>query len=716
MPTIKDIAKAAGVSHGTVSNVMNHRGNVSTAKIHLVQEAARKLGYHTNAQAQKLRREKNRHLAFIMPNIEQRAYQVFYTSLRTNLENAGYTTSLYLTSDSPEHEQKCLQAALSDRPEYIVSFCYTEGAGAYAGSKLIFINNPRISPNENQTSVFFDFESAGLDFAARIKSEKYRSIAFLADSGSLPASRVFLDALGTETLPQQIEILPYYYNSLEIHNRVISILGKVPPVDLIITDPFGAGKIKQIGELLGFQLPPLMCLGIRETFRFYDWPYYEFDYRGLAQRVFSVIREKSHGGQRIVLKAGGFAAPRTSVSASAPKKEITLLIATTPIAKILPVLAPLFKRCTGIELKLVILPYEDLFFLLSSGKADHYDLIRIDMAWCSRFEKELFVPLDTRVVSELTGSFLPAIKNAYCSAAGPLNSVPFDPSIQMLFYRKDLFEDTALKRLYYEKTRERLEVPKTFAEYNRIAAFFTAELNPASPVKFGTTMSYGQATAAACDILPRIRSLGVDFFDAAGRIAVNTPACKKALKEYLEMRNYSSADINYWWEDTLGAFSSGLSAMTILFINRAGGLVRTGSPLKTAMVGIAPIPGNCPLLGGGSIGISRQSRNPGEGIEFLKWIYSDEIANIITFLGGLSPRGSVFNNEEILEIYPWLRNIGAYFSSGFRRTGSKKYVHFDNYHFERIFGGMVRSAAMGLLSPEEALKSAQQQCEEALSR
>jgi multiple sugar transport system substrate-binding protein len=697
---------------------MNRRGNVSTAKIRLVEEAARKLGYNTNAQAQKLRREKNRHLAFIIPNIEQRAYQVFYTSLRANLESIGYTTSLYLTNDSPEHEKKCIQAALSDRPEYIVSFSCMKDPGAYSGSKVIFINNPRILPREDQAAVFFDFESAGADFAARIAARHCRSAAFLADSGSLPASQVFLDALQTALGPQKIEIRSYYYNSLRIHNSLISILGRDPPVDLIITDPFGAEKMKQIGELLGFQLPPLMCLGIREIFRFYDWPYYEFDYRDMAQRVFAVITENSPGGRKISLKAGGFAIPRTNVSASVSKKEITLLIGTTPIAKILPSLAPLFKRSTGIELKLVILPYEDLFFLLSSGKTDHYDLIRIDMAWCSRFEKELFVPLDTRMsaVSDLTGSFLPSIKNAYCPASGGLHTIPFDPSIQMLFYRRDLFEDTTLKRLYYEKTGGQLAVPQTFSEYNRIAAFFTAKLNPASPVKFGTTMSYGQATAAACDILPRIKSLGADYFDSTGRIAIHTPLFKKALDEYLEMRHYSSPDINYWWEDTVGSFSSGLSAMTILFINRAGGIFRTNSSLKGDMAGLAPVPGNRPLLGGGSIGISRQSRNPGGGIEFLNWIYSDEIANIITLLGGLSPRGSVFGNEEILEMYPWLRNIDPYFSAGFRRTGSKKYVHFDNYHFERIFGGMVRSAAMGLLSPEEALKSAQRQCEEALNR
>ncbi|MBZ4252004.1 LacI family DNA-binding transcriptional regulator, partial [Streptococcus pneumoniae] len=38
MVTIKDIARVSGVSHGTVSNVLNKKGNVSAAKIKLVEE------------------------------------------------------------------------------------------------------------------------------------------------------------------------------------------------------------------------------------------------------------------------------------------------------------------------------------------------------------------------------------------------------------------------------------------------------------------------------------------------------------------------------------------------------------------------------------------------------------------------------------------------------------------------------------------------------
>ncbi|MDR0623447.1 MAG: extracellular solute-binding protein, partial [Treponema sp.] len=222
--------------------------------------------------------------------------------------------------------------------------------------------------------------------------------------------------------------------------------------------------------------------------------------------------------------------------------------------------------------------------------------------------------------------------------------------------------------------------------------------------------------SAACEILPRIKSLGGEFFDRSGKIAITTPLFKKVVDEYLAMKDYSSSDVNYWWEDALYSFTSGLSAMTILFINRASTIIRANSLLTYNKVGVAPVPGNYPLLGGGSIGISNQSRHPDRCIEFLKWVYNDEIANMITLLGGLSPCQTVFRNEEILEVYPWLRNIREYFKSGSRRITGKRYPRFDNYHFERILGSAVRSAAMGLTSPEKALENAQRQCDTELKK
>lgn len=81
MTTIKDIAKMAGVSHGTVSNVLNGRGNVSVKKIKLVEEAAQKLGYQLNVQAKILKEGVANSVSIILPNIIIEQFSHLYNKL-----------------------------------------------------------------------------------------------------------------------------------------------------------------------------------------------------------------------------------------------------------------------------------------------------------------------------------------------------------------------------------------------------------------------------------------------------------------------------------------------------------------------------------------------------------------------------------------------------------------------------------------------------------
>ena len=99
MPTIKDIARIAGVSHGTVSNVLNGRGNVSVEKIEAVQRAAREVGYQLNAQAQSLRASKSQGVALILPDINAERYYQLYRGLHQAWQpSLSEPVDLYLTN------------------------------------------------------------------------------------------------------------------------------------------------------------------------------------------------------------------------------------------------------------------------------------------------------------------------------------------------------------------------------------------------------------------------------------------------------------------------------------------------------------------------------------------------------------------------------------------------------------------------------------------
>ena len=89
MATIKDIAALAGVYHGTVSNVLNGRGNVSVEKITLVENAARQLGYTINAQARQLRKGTSRRVGVVVPRIGIKRYQDLYLGIEQELKGQG---------------------------------------------------------------------------------------------------------------------------------------------------------------------------------------------------------------------------------------------------------------------------------------------------------------------------------------------------------------------------------------------------------------------------------------------------------------------------------------------------------------------------------------------------------------------------------------------------------------------------------------------------
>lgn len=95
MPTIKDIALAAGVSHATVSNVLNKKGNVSSEKIRLVEEAAKALGYRIDEQASLLRKGVTRTVALILPDIQKAKYSDLYVGILNELEKIIIILSAY---------------------------------------------------------------------------------------------------------------------------------------------------------------------------------------------------------------------------------------------------------------------------------------------------------------------------------------------------------------------------------------------------------------------------------------------------------------------------------------------------------------------------------------------------------------------------------------------------------------------------------------------
>lgn len=101
--------------------------------------------------------------------------------------------------------------------------------------------------------------------------------------------------------------------------------------------------------------------------------------------------------------------------------------------------------------------------------------------------------------------------------------------MQILYYRKDLFESPICKRTYFEQFHEELQPPKTFEEYNRIAAFFTRDLTPSSPVPYGSTITLGSTGVAGSEFLARLFAIQENLYGADGQIHLDSLQCQQAL-------------------------------------------------------------------------------------------------------------------------------------------------------------------------------------------
>ena len=84
-PSVKDVAAAAGVSLGTVSNVLNRPDRVSAATRERVERAMADLGFVRNESARQLRAGTSRTLAYVMLD----ATNPFFTDVAQGIELAA---------------------------------------------------------------------------------------------------------------------------------------------------------------------------------------------------------------------------------------------------------------------------------------------------------------------------------------------------------------------------------------------------------------------------------------------------------------------------------------------------------------------------------------------------------------------------------------------------------------------------------------------------
>ncbi len=123
-PTMKDVAREAGVSLGTVSKVMNGIP-VGEPYRRRVEAASKKLGYLVNSYARGLKTNKTYCVALVLPSLRHPFFAVLADELTACLTRHGYRSILFITNFDPEAEQKSFDMVRQNKADGVIALTYS---------------------------------------------------------------------------------------------------------------------------------------------------------------------------------------------------------------------------------------------------------------------------------------------------------------------------------------------------------------------------------------------------------------------------------------------------------------------------------------------------------------------------------------------------------------------------------------------------------------
>jgi DNA-binding LacI/PurR family transcriptional regulator len=116
MPTLKDVAKKAGVAPSTVSRVINDSSRISEETKFKVRKIMDEIGYHPNINARNLVKQRSHNLGLVIPYSTEEAFaDPFYSEILRGIGVLAHSKGfnlLLLTSNGEEEEKKTVLNAV----------------------------------------------------------------------------------------------------------------------------------------------------------------------------------------------------------------------------------------------------------------------------------------------------------------------------------------------------------------------------------------------------------------------------------------------------------------------------------------------------------------------------------------------------------------------------------------------------------------------------
>lgn len=731
MPTLRDVAKLAGVSKSTVSNVVKGVSTVDLELVQRVEAAIEELGYRPDAAAQRLKGVRSQNVGVVLPDIADMHFARIYSAAETALFSRGYVANLFLSREVPEVENAIISRILGlQLAGLIIVTCQPSNGKVF--QQLL---------NGNVKIVFLEREVEGLDCnyigfrndrslhyaTSLVLAEGSRRVGLIAGKENYTSEKLgelgYRRALKEARIPADPLYIRYTdYSNESGFRAAVNLLSLPEPPDAILctSTQLAEGTIGAVRLACAGPRPRVVSLG--------EEIWNDNRYPDVAILPRASLQAGEAAANLLVdnIEAPAFferrhiQLPNIRINIETKQRVAAVVDRNTRIrvamvegdmATAVRSLLPDLKHKCGIDATIDVFPHEELYGVMKAETTspDH-DVLCVDTLWLRELAATGLLDVlgeEPGVESELLADIQPELVDDFALYEGRLFAIPFMYCNQLLFYRKDLFESSKYRRLFWERYRTELRPPKTWTEFNAVAQFFTRGFNPESETEFGTTLGCRFSSAALCEFLPRLSGHEGEVFDDNGRVALDSPNAIRALRNYCESFRYASpGSPDHWWHEQVAEFASGKAAMMILYSAYASPLVDRSLSSVVGKVGFDSIPGGRPVLGGWSFAINRAGMHKAAAVEFIKWSCGRELSIPLTLLGSVSACTGVYASSEIKSLYPWIAKSLEVFPASQRRRLPDVNVLASIKTFEEIVARAVHDSVIGLAEPAAAIPAA----------
>ena len=750
--TLKDVAREAGVSIATVSCCLSGTRPVKAETKEKILQTIEKLNYIPNASARNLKVASSNLIGVVLTDIDNAYHSEIFKGLSAFFQNAGYTINVAFSNNSPEIESRKIDDFISQRVSGLVVITCQPQNTAFFQDRIKGKNIPTVfieqRPDISDGSIsFVGFNNYKTTYflTNELIRNGFSDIALITGSVLFPSESEcisgYMSAFEDNRLPVRQDLICSTNMSKEdAFKTVMTSISKKSVQAIIATSENIALGAYEALELRGLKIPENIQL---LTFSEERW--------NKSGRLPGVIHTS-----RTAFTLGTSAAELLTQIVNSPllfedkniiftdnitncpldlpqvrrqvplpaireneQQTLNILMVDLPTAHSAELISSDFTLKTGIPVHFEFVKQDELLSRIErdvNNSRSIFDIYMYDIPWFGYMVQNALVSDITEFVSHSNFNSNLIFKEIMdnCHYENKYFGIPIIGGSQIMFYRKDLFENKAILQDFKQKYKVSLRPPKTWTEFNGVAEFFTKSCNPNSPTEYGTTFADIIDEELAPEILIRLWSYGGKLWNKCNRVSMCTPENIRAFHSILQTLNYVERPLfNKSISQTIEDFSSGKTAMLITYTEYAAQINESIHKNIIGRVGYEPVPGKTPISVGWNFGLNPFSPKGDLAYKYFNWLCQHDTSYYMTIMDGQSPVIAPYHSHELLKLYPWMEITEKSFAYCSKRSGPyrPKSLIIPQNKIENILCGVLSDILKKGMTIQDALEAGQAKME-----